>query len=430
MGNLDVHKAEDFYYNLFKSENYSYEEIIEDFENSLFFRNWFSQTYFYKELHGIKVDNSAPIINKPSHKIDDGIYETEYLLNNNFSAEEIATRHVFLDNLTVDKDKFPDALDEEVEGTGETWKEMVSLAADCTANLVINNTIVGYMDFLPVEPETYDLLKTKPFSDSDVAYYTFGGDYDIFVSMFSIDLNYATPKNYLLFFSWMINKVLSWKENDIIIHRIVFSIYSNNQAKALEQLGFKKVLENQLKGMLYENNVEDLLNNKVVQAKLLNSGREEYIYKTIYDKDDEIISKCKEIALSHSAANGGYLHFLDAVDDVDILIVSYYKNDIVGYIALKTYDVLVDSIYVEQIAIKKEYLHKGIGKALLAKAIEYTKNHYYKKIYANCRKNNHPSYNLFRSSGFNLFDMTIDQYLYLGFDKEDIEDNYGLVKEL
>ena len=106
------------------------------------------------------------------------MYENEYLLSHGYTVDEISERHVYLDNLTVDNEKYNEALSEEVEGDAETWEDMIPATADCTANLIINNEIVGYMDFIPVEPETYDDLKTIPFTKDAVAFYSYGGDYE------------------------------------------------------------------------------------------------------------------------------------------------------------------------------------------------------------------------------------------------------------
>ena len=423
VGDLSESKAEDFFVNMFKSENYRYEEILSDFKGSLFFRNWFSRTYFYSDLVEIK-DNSLenPAKPKPKHQnwdlasssIEDGIYETDFLLSHHYSVDMISERHVYLDNLTVDNEKYSQAMSEEVEGDAETWEDMISATADCTANLIVGGEIVGYMDFLPVETETYDLLKTKPFDKDDVAYYSFGGDYDIFGSMFSIDLNYATPKNYQLFFKWMVDKILNWRKEGIYIHRILFSIYSNNQAKALGQLGFKKILENELKGMLMEVTVEELLENRFVKAKLLGQGSA-IVYDARSRANSQDVYDCKQIAYSHSHENGGMLHFLDAVTDSDVLLTAKRKQELVGYIALRHYPIFPNGIYIEQIAVKKELTHQGIGKGLLREAVAFCQRNHIRWLYANCRKANYPSYSLFISSGFSLFEMDEATYLHIGF---------------
>ncbi|MCQ2385055.1 MAG: toll/interleukin-1 receptor domain-containing protein [Clostridia bacterium] len=196
------------------------------------------------------------------------IFDTASLLEKNYSYTYVSMKHIELDYLTVNREKYD--IDDEVEGTMDTWIGMIGETADCSAQLVANNEIVGYLDFIPVSPEDYDLLTTnqKYFSDEVVAYYSFGGDFDVYVSMFSVNYNFATPQNYLLFFAWMVEKLEKWKEEDINIHRITFSIYMDSQVKALKALGFRPIFENRIKGMLLESTYEELMEHPVVKNKL------------------------------------------------------------------------------------------------------------------------------------------------------------------
>ena len=356
------------------------------------------------------------------------IVDSEYLLNNGyFTAKEISKRHVELDYLTVDPKLFPEALDDAVEGNADTWEDMVSESADCTANLIVNKNIVGYMDFLPVSPEDYIKLQTQPFNKDYVAFHTFGGRFDIFVSMFSIDLNYATPYNYILFIQWMINRIIEWKEQGTHIGKIEFSIYSNHQAKTLESLGFHLLLKNQLKGMLYEIKVEDLLNSPIVKARFNDSRIPLYKYQ-IYQTDNmEIVEQCLDIASSLSVNNGGILQYETAPQESDMIITAEYQNLVAGYLCLKKYPIFNDGIYIEQIAIKKDHQRLGLGRQLIKRAIKYAKENGYQEIYANCKKINEPSHSLFLSLGFKEFNMSEEQYASIGIEKEDIDKNIALI---
>ncbi len=200
------------------------------------------------------------------------IYESKDLLDMNYSSTYISMKHVELDYLTVDRKKYD--IDDDIEGTLETWIEMIGETAECSAQLVSNNEIVGYLDFFPVSSEDYDLLVTnkKYFSQDVIAYYYFGGEYDIYGSMFSMNFNYTTPDNYFLFFNWMLNKLDVWNKNGIIINRITLSIYLDSQAKALKAIGFKMILNDRIKGMLFETTYFDLMNNAVLINYLKRKG--------------------------------------------------------------------------------------------------------------------------------------------------------------
>ena len=357
------------------------------------------------------------------------IVDSEYLLNNNYCTPyEISKRHVELDYLTVDEKMFPEAL--EVEGDAETWEEMITQTADCSANLIINNDLVGYIDFFPVTPENYEKLKTEPFNDSYVAFYTFGGRYDIFVSMFSIDPKYSTSNNILLFIKWMVNRILNWREDNIYIGKIEFSIYSRHQAKALESLGFKLILTNALKGMLYEIRVPDLLNTTFIKQNFRDRNTETYKLEICDLSNKEVINECLSIASSLSYKNGGMIQYENAAAESDSIIYATYQDEIAGYLCLKNYDVFPKGIYIEQIAIRKEHQRLGLGETLVEKAITFIKENGVQAIYLNCKKVNHASYNLFTHLGFKEFKMSEEQYLGIGISKEDIEKNVALEYEL
>ncbi len=357
------------------------------------------------------------------------IFDSEYLLNNNFfTAYEISKKHVDLDYLTVDGRMFPEAL--EVEGDAETWEGMITDTADCSANLIINNNIVGYMDFLPVTPEDYEKLKTEPFNDSYVAFYAFGGRFDIFGSMFSIDPNYVTQNNILLFTKWMINRILEWKKNNIHIGKIELSIYSKYQAKALESLGFKLALKNQLKGMLYEIKVSDLFKNRLIQSQFKVGQLTTYTYSVYDNSNADIVNQCLEIASSLSVENGGTLQYLSAPKESNVIIAAEYLDEVSGYLCLKEYDVFKGSIYVEQIGIKEYHQRLGIGQELIRLAINYAKERGYNAIYLNCKKTNIASFSAFSKAGFIPYDMSKEEYLDIGISEDDIEKNCALMLKI
>ena len=354
------------------------------------------------------------------------IVDSDYLLNKcGIKAIDISKRHVELDFLTIDSKMFPDAID--VEGDASTWEDMISEAADCTANLIVNKRIVGYMDFIPVTPENYIALQTKPFTKDYVEYYDFGGRFDIFVSMFSIDPNNATPSNYLLFIKWMVERILKWKEQDIHIGKIEFSIYSKHQAQALEKLGFHLLLTNQLKGMLYEIKVEDLLDNPIIKTKFNDARLPIYQYQAYDQTNTDVVKQCLDIASSLSISRGGLIQYETAPQDSDIIIAATRNNIIAGYLCLKKYAIFNEGIYIEQIAIRKNEQRLGIGRKLISLAIKHAKENNIKEIYANVKKINVASLSLFKANGFVEFEMSKEQYNHIGIEDNDIDKNVALI---
>ncbi len=355
------------------------------------------------------------------------IFDSKYLIDEKIiTTEELSKRHVELDYLVVDKEKFPDAI--EAEGDPDYWIEMTSDTSDCCANLIIDGVIVGYMDFIPVKPDVYVLLQTEQFKEEHVAFYTSGGKFNIFVSMFSVERNYSGQTNLLLFIKWMAEKILKWKEKFIEIGKIEFCIYSQNQARIFESIGAKHILTSQLKGMMYEIKVEDLLNSNLYELRKLGNY---YDYILINDKNPSIIKECKKITLSLHVSKGGMLQYKNAVEDSDFIIAAKnIDNKIIGYICLKKYDILENSLYVEQIAVKKDYQDLGIGKHLLQEAIKFAENSDYDELVANCKKINKASISLFTKLNFEKYNMSAEIYEGIGIDNNDIKKNHAFRIEL
>lgn len=413
-------------------------------ENS---KNYPQLSYFIvalEELHSpqkfselilkLKNDNIKKEINKEEQLYKNKItikgpeiFDSKYLIDEKIiTTEELSKRHVELDYLVVDKDKFPEAI--EAEGDPDYWVEMTSDTSDCCANLIVNDNIVGYMDFIPVKPDIYVSLQREQFKEEHVAFYTSGGKFNIFVSMFSVERDFSGQTYLLLFIKWMAEKILKWKEKSIEIGKIEFCIYSQNQARIFESLGAKHILTSQLKGMMYEIKVEDLLNSNIHQLKNLGNY---YEYNLVDDKNPSVIKECKKIALSLHTSRGGMLQYKNAVEDSDFIITAKnIDNRIIGYICLKKYNVLENSLYVEQIAVKKDYQDLGIGKHLLQEALKFAEDNDYDELIANCKKINKASINLFTKLQFIKYNMSIEIYEGIGIENNDVKKNYAFRKEL
>lgn len=355
------------------------------------------------------------------------ILTTEELLNLGYSKKYISMKHIELDYLTVNPTKYE--IVEEIEGTMDTWMDMIGLTADSSAQLVSNNEIVGYLDFIPVEKDAYqELITNKRYFTEDLAVFTgLGGDFCVYGSMFSMNSDYATPSNYLLFAEWFVNRLLMWKKEDVNIEKITFSIYMDSQEKVLKSLGFKEIFRNRVKGALLEISYKDLMKNEFVVNKIINKNIR---YNNCTKYDSEKVNECENIARSFNVNNGGTLHFTDLVKDCDYIITAEDNGHVIGFVGLKYYPFLENAIYVEQIAVSKGYQHRHIASTLLNKAIKLAQEEGVSHIIANVRKDNRASFATFEKQLFNLFEMKDEDYLSLGFDKESINQNAAFIKNI
>lgn len=148
------------------------------------------------------------------------------------------------------------------------------------------------------------------------------------------------------------------------------------------------------------------------------------IKKIDISKEKDIVLICEKIAESHNVRNGGTLIFSNLIPDCDYLYVANIENKVIGYIALKIYDIFKDTIYVEQIAIASEYQRHKIASSLLQYVIDEFKDKY-SIINAHVRVSNTASNNLFQKIGFKQRICDIDKMLKIGFSIDDIDkENY------
>ncbi len=91
--------------------------------------------------------------------------------------------------------------------------------------------------------------------------------------------------------------------------------------------------------------------------------------------DDNFINICnileKDIVIENLSINGGTLNYTHLTYDSDILLVARDGSKIVGFASLVGFG---NTIYVYQIAVKKEYQGNGIGSMLITKTIELAKD--------------------------------------------------------
>jgi len=123
-----------------------------------------------------------------------------------------------------------------------------------------------------------------------------------------------------------------------------------------------------------------------------------YCVKTPKSEDFlEICSQLEETVVKDNLRqNGGTLNFSNLTYHSDILIVGFEGNTPVAFNSLIIHG---SSLYVYQIAVKKEYQEKGIGKYLIdrAKQLASTLN---LDVTAHVKKYNIASQKMFESCGF------------------------------
>ena len=130
----------------------------------------------------------------------------------------------------------------------------------------------------------------------------------------------------------------------------------------------------------------------------------DYKIWAIDDNDEKFREICnyleENITNENLVVNGGTLNYHGLTYHSEVLILISLNDEIIGYNSLVVYD---DTLYVYQIAVKKEYQQKGIGSLLMGKAIEIASSRNM-DVTANVMEYNTNSKNMFFRLGFTKLD--------------------------
>lgn len=152
--------------------------------------------------------------------------------------------------------------------------------------------------------------------------------------------------------------------------------------------------------------------------------------KIFSNQNESIVNQCNVIANKYNKRYGGILEFDNLASDSKYIVCALRNNNVIGFLCLKEYDAFPNSIYVELIATDKDYLRLGIATDLLNYTIDFGKKNKYKSIIANVKKANQQSRNLFVKLKFSKFNMKEEEYLSLGFNRDQILINDAFVLNL
>lgn len=186
------------------------------------------------------------------------IISLEKVLELGYTYNQICMRELELDYLSVPQNKF--IMDDTIEGTVDDWAETIKNDADKTCFLVDKDQIVGYSDAYLLNDGAFDELAngTKIIRDEMLAFYLFGGEFDVYLPLFSFEPNYINENNCILFLKWTLNKFMSWENQGIKIKRVGASSYSTITDRIFFALGFKHVADNPANGKVFVSTYETL----------------------------------------------------------------------------------------------------------------------------------------------------------------------------
>lgn len=101
-----------------------------------------------------------------------------------------------------------------------------------------------------------------------------------------------------------------------------------------------------------------------------------YSIELLTSLSDDEKKEIRFIFAQNCTLTGGYLeHYLIDNDKVknDYYVVAKYENKIIGYCILQHNYLNKNELYINQIALRKDFQHRGIGKEIYNYVIKYSK---------------------------------------------------------
>lgn len=225
-----------------------------------------------KVIQGLKVNNDEKHTTYPGPIVlhDEAIRKIGY-----------DTRKKVIETIEIDYRTLGDApmeyvMDDSIEGTPDYWMEYVNSYPETASYLVVNDKVVGYSQIEIVSEDNYKAVMSggTMVTASMQEFYGFGGDYYLYIAIMPILQEYENQRNYMLLLNDLMDKlVFFYTEYGVRFFKIGISVYTNMLEQMIKHIGFKPKGYNPAQGKIFELDLTDIVDNKVIKSK----------YKSFYD---------------------------------------------------------------------------------------------------------------------------------------------------
>ena len=132
-----------------------------------------------------------------------------------------------------------------------------------------NNNLVGYVNLMPISKDTYDLIRSGNFRESDleVLKYTEGINY-LYFSSIVIKPDQQNYKTFIKLYNKLVSKFIDMFERNIKIGSIIAYVVSDNGLRFCKLVGMKNIKDN-----LYEISLDSLNGITQKTSELVNIYR-------------------------------------------------------------------------------------------------------------------------------------------------------------
>ncbi len=173
--------------------------------------------------------------------------------NINFKIEHFLKSDYLEQMIKLDSDSY-DQID---MGTYDTCMSWYRVNNDMYTILLIDEMVVGYINFIPLNKHKYDEFRMGKTRDSeltsnDITSFVAGNIHSCLLMSVVIKREFRNGDAVKILTQSWLNKLRKFKENNIYIDRIVADCVSKDGEKYIEKLGFSKVCVSNHNTLIYE----------------------------------------------------------------------------------------------------------------------------------------------------------------------------------
>lgn len=182
-----------------------------------------------------------------------------------YDIQRIAMETIQLDYIALAGNKY--LINDEIEGTVQDWIDLFINYPDMYSMLFYQNQMVGYWLMEMINDENYEtILDGKQIINAQQQeFYELGGDFNCYVAIMPLIKQYENATNYLMLFSSLFSRIVSFAEKGVQVNRFGISVYSALQEQILKRLGFAYKGDNPAKGKIYELTADSIRGNETIR---------------------------------------------------------------------------------------------------------------------------------------------------------------------
>ena len=197
------------------------------------------------------------------------VLDHEKLESIGYDAKKRVLESIEIDYLTLSDSIDKYKINDQIEGTMETWIDYATDYPDTVSGLIVDDKMIGYSQIELVNKDNFNSLITgqKIADQSMEEMYAFGGSFYCYIVIMPIIKAYENMNNYLLLFNDFFAKMVRLTESGINIKGYAISVYSHLLESMVKSLGFVENGINPAGGKIFVLSKERIKESNIIENK-------------------------------------------------------------------------------------------------------------------------------------------------------------------